>query len=103
MFLLDSTDNYKLRASDAFTQAVFFANKANLAQAASIPDYRRIIPRDEGVQVERLYMAPAGIVVLSVIIGLHLLGLIWVSVYSAWVPTWTEVLDALAVARLRVK
>jgi hypothetical protein len=83
-----------------FTQAVFFANQANLEHAANMRYYRRMILVDPGTQAQKLEAHPASITILSSIIALHLAGVIGVAYYATRSPTWTATLDTLAMLQL---
>lgn len=42
----------------------------------------------------------AGVVLISVLLGTHLVCMLGLSLYSAWTPRWTNQLDAFAVIRI---
>lgn len=85
-----------------FTIAVYYANKANLHRAATVPDYYRTVVRDPGTMIQKPTVERWTVVFLSVIIALHLVGLTSLAVYTAYHPTWTETFDSMAVLRLGV-
>ncbi|KAF9893307.1 hypothetical protein FE257_011737 [Aspergillus nanangensis] len=93
-------DSDALYPETVFTQAMFFANKANLARAASVRPYRRTIVIDQGIAAQLLSMPIAGVAVLSAVVVLHLVGLVMVAGYTVRWPTWTATLDAFAVLNL---
>ncbi|PWY92834.1 hypothetical protein BO70DRAFT_357965 [Aspergillus heteromorphus CBS 117.55] len=86
--------------SDVFTQAAFFANKANLGRAATVQGYSRILFKDEGTSVDIFHIRPWAIALISVIVGLHVLGLAGLTVYAGYHPTWTESFDSFAMLRI---
>lgn len=79
---------------------MFFANQANLEQAASMRYYRRVLVVDPGTPAQRLEANTASIAVLSSIIALHLAGVLGVAYYATKYPTWTSTLDTLAMLQL---
>jgi hypothetical protein len=83
-----------------FTQAVFYANKAALTRAAATEKYCRTLLIDAGAEAEIPQIYPAALGILSVIIALHLAGLIALAYYASKQPTWTETLDAFAMLKL---
>lgn len=91
-------ESYNIEA--VFNQVVFFANQANLEQASSMRYYRRTIVVDPGTQVQRLEARPASIAILSILIGLHLAGVIGVAYYASRTPMWTATLDTFVMLQL---
>ncbi|PYH93436.1 hypothetical protein BO71DRAFT_420098 [Aspergillus ellipticus CBS 707.79] len=93
--------NYDYPETDnVFTQAAFFANKANLGRASTVQGYSRILFKDEGTGVDIFRIRPWAIAFISVIIGLHILGLVALTIYAGHHPTWTESFDSLAMLRI---
>lgn len=60
----------------------------------------RTIWTSPGASINRPYKTLAGTIVVSVLIGLQLLGLAYLVWYIYSIPTWTSQLNALAVARI---
>lgn len=58
------------------------------------------IHQDPGEDVVMPSISLAGIIVVSVFLGIHLLGLLLLALYAAFSPTWTDHLDAFAMMRL---
>ncbi|PGH13107.1 hypothetical protein AJ80_06479 [Polytolypa hystricis UAMH7299] len=93
-------DPASITTSDLFTQAVFHANKAILMRAAAQRRYRRTIFQDPGYETQKLEIHRPSVAVISVLIAFHVVGLVSLAIYTTSVPTWTEMLDSLAVLRL---
>ena len=55
---------------------------------------------DLGADSQKPSISLAGIIVVSIFIGLDLLGLLATAVYASWFPRWTELLDAFSMLRL---
>ncbi|PYI02326.1 hypothetical protein BO78DRAFT_410745 [Aspergillus sclerotiicarbonarius CBS 121057] len=91
------------QTTSVFTQGAFFANKANLGRASTVQAYRRILFKDDGTPVEIFDIRPWAIALLSVIIGLHMVGLMILALYAGYHPTWTETFDAFAMLRIGVQ
>lgn len=86
------------RLTNAFTAASFVANQnwlMNEAQTHTLTIYR-----DTGSGVQAPVISTAGIIGISVLLGLFLLTLLALSVYAAWTPRWTRSLDAFAMIRI---
>ncbi|KAK2802463.1 hypothetical protein FQN51_004526 [Onygenales sp. PD_10] len=98
LFLADKFPEHT--TEDVFTQAVFHANKATLSRAAAVERYRRMLLTDSGVETRLLRMSTAAIVVISIVIFLHLAGLMVLAYSASKNPTWTETLDAFAILKL---
>lgn len=81
-------------SESAFTQGMFYANKAALSRAAAIVRHRRYFMIEPGREVQLLKISRGGIAAVSIVMGLHLLGLILLAVYPVKYPTWTNTLDA---------
>lgn len=60
----------------------------------------RIIYTAPGETVQRPRASTAGIIVVSVLVVVQLLGLLYLAWYIYQVPTWTYMLDALAIAQI---
>jgi hypothetical protein len=64
------------------------------------PDARRTVWLDAGVPTFTPTVSPTGIVVASVLLALHLAGLLALAVYTARARSWTRDLDAFAMLRI---
>ena len=88
------------------TAAMFVANQAFLTSLAPedprstrFPGGRRIYT-SPGVAVQIPFLSTMALVVLSVLIGLQLLGLGYLAHYLSRAPSWSYQLDAMAMARI---
>ena len=96
---LDNTENL-------LTTAMFVANQALITMAspefgpANAPPEGRLIYTSPGTAVQKPYLSRTAVAVLSVLIGLQLLGLGYLTYYLYRVPSWTDQLDAMAMARI---
>jgi hypothetical protein len=86
--------------------AIFVANRALLTLvspevgSAEYDLTGRKIYTSPGVTVQRPVLSKAGLIVLSVLLGLQLLGLGYLTYYLYRFPTWSGQLDAMAMARI---
>jgi hypothetical protein len=55
---------------------------------------------DMGADVQIPHISRAGIIFVSVLLGLDLACLLVLSLYSAWIPRWTGTLDSFAMLRI---
>ncbi|PGH12453.1 hypothetical protein AJ79_04289 [Helicocarpus griseus UAMH5409] len=55
---------------------------------------------DMGVDQQIPALSLAGMILVSILLGLYLASLLALSVYSAWIPRWTEQLNSFAVMRM---
>jgi hypothetical protein len=87
--------------------AMFIANRASLTLFS--PDFSRNISQDmdgrniytsPGIAVPKPVLPRSGVIIMSVWIGLQLLGLIYLTYYLYRVPSWSDQLDAMAMARI---
>ena len=92
-------DNYS-NLTAALTDATFYANEANLVNAAAVLDWRRTLFNCPGISIDKLSIETWAIVLISVITALHVIGLMMLAIYSISYPTWTDTLDAFAMFRL---
>jgi hypothetical protein len=86
--------------------AMYLANKATLEVAVgpgAIAQRKTWDPRQiwraDGIEIRTPVVSTAGLVVVTVLLGLQVAGILAVIWYIYSVPTWTETLDAMAVAR----
>lgn len=94
---------YTLRtAEQALETATFFANEALLIETASetIGYKARPISTSPGLMILKPHKSPTGTMIISFLILLQFIGLIFLARYAYQVPTWTDALDAIAVARI---
>ncbi|KAK7017244.1 hypothetical protein R3P38DRAFT_2635099 [Favolaschia claudopus] len=81
---------------------MFMANRAALNKAVTLSQgfNQRPIYTSPGTVLYKPTKSLAGTIIVSLLIGMQLVGLGWLVVYIYSVPTWTRSLDALAVARI---
>lgn len=84
--------------ANAFTSAAFIANEVWLTHAKSGPGWW--VKYDLGADTLVPVISPAGIIVVSVLLGTFLASLLGLAIYSARSPRWTEQLDAFAMLRI---
>lgn len=84
----------------AFGAAMFYANQAVLTQAAQLTSASRPIYTSGGLTVQKPTMAFASLVILSILILFEVAGLLYLAIYISRHPTWTNSLNAIAVAQL---
>ncbi|GLA41284.1 hypothetical protein AnigIFM63309_009372 [Aspergillus niger] len=89
-------------AVTALNMATYFANEAVLTNIATQgwSDGSRQIYFDSGTVMIKPKWSLAGIIVISTLIGLQILGLCLIVFYCRSVPTWTDSLDAFAMLRM---
>jgi hypothetical protein len=89
------------------SSAMFVANRAILTLLS--PDVSRSKAREltgrlvytsPGVIVQKPILSRTNLIILSVLIGLQLLGLSYLTYYLYRVPSWSDQLDAIAMARI---
>lgn len=85
--------------------AMFLANQAALTSHTMdiLPwtrDTGREIYTAPGIRVSKPDVSLPSLIVLSVVVGLQVLGLLWLGVWIFMWPTWTRTLDAMAIARV---
>ncbi|KAI0023413.1 hypothetical protein F4780DRAFT_79957 [Xylariomycetidae sp. FL0641] len=99
-----STFGNKADAEYALTVSMYLANHAVLTQTTLGEDTTfnggRPIYASPGTPTWRPVMAPASLIVLSILLGLQVIGLLAISVYTYKLPTWTPTLDSLAISRI---
>lgn len=92
-------------ADNPLSTAMYHAAQAVL-EAAAVPrgssnfDRPNQIWRAEGLEVRTHVVSRAAQVVVSVLMGLQVLGILALLWYCYMMPTWTDTLDAFALARL---
>jgi hypothetical protein len=86
----------------AFFAAVFMANHLWLLKSRSVKEEGRslLISYDMGIDTKVPAMSLAGMIVVSVLLGLFLIGLGIMALYASTSPNWTPTLDAFAMMRL---
>lgn len=94
-----ATAEYRLRT------AVFLANKAVLTSHLDdlLPwsiDTGREIYTAPGVTVSKPHISLPALVILSIIVGVQIIGLLWLGWFIYTWPTWTRTLNAIAIARI---
>lgn len=93
--------------SGLLNTAMYLANKATLdvaAGPAGVPRREiwdpRQIWRAEGIEIRTPVVSTAGLAVVTVLLGLQVVGILALLWYIYSVPTWTDTLDAMAVTRI---
>ena len=86
------------RVQNAFASAAFlatdvFAPNSQVSNTISIS-------YDMGADIQIPQISRAGIIFVSVLLGLDLACLLALSLYSAWIPRWTDTLDSFAMMRI---
>jgi hypothetical protein len=95
-----------INPENLLTAAMFVANQAFLtlllpeAEHLGSPPGGRVIYTSPGVAVQRPDLSKTALIVLSLLIGLQLLGLGYLTYYLYRVPSWSDQLDAMAMARI---
>lgn len=81
---------------EAFNAAAFLANQVLMdASSGSL-----IISMDKGADSQIPDLSSAGLILISVLLGLHLSVLIMLAVYSSRTPRWTNQLNSFAMMRI---
>jgi hypothetical protein len=83
---------------NAFAASAFLANDAMMADAYPSPSHS--ISYSLGVDIQIPSISPEGMIFVSVLLGLFLLCLLAMAIYSAWIPRWTTTLDSFAMLRI---
>ncbi|RLL93255.1 hypothetical protein CFD26_101534 [Aspergillus turcosus] len=86
------------RVQNAFASAAFLAN--DMFMTNNYHQQRIGISYDMGADVQIPHISRAGIIFVSVLLGLDLACLLALSLYSAWIPRWTGTLDSFAMLRI---
>jgi len=104
----DSQEKTLDNAEGLLAVSMFVSNRALLTlyspEAGSydtpIGTIWRFIYASPGVALQKPILSKRALIVLSVLIGLQLLGLTYLAYYLYRVPTWSDQLDAMAMARI---
>ncbi|KAJ5610595.1 hypothetical protein N7510_007314 [Penicillium lagena] len=83
---------------NAFAASAFLANDAMMATANQYPSLD--VSYSLGVDMQIPSISREGIIFVSVLLGLDLLCLLAIAIYSAWIPRWTTTLDSFAMLRI---
>ncbi|KAL2851142.1 hypothetical protein BJY01DRAFT_209270 [Aspergillus pseudoustus] len=88
--------------ANAFTAAAYLSHKVWMEQDGDSEPYAGIfgVGFDMGVDRQKPIISLAGIVVVSVLLGIHVLALLVLGAFAAWSPRWTRKLDSFAVMRI---
>ncbi|CAG7979359.1 unnamed protein product [Penicillium salamii] len=97
---LPTTSSDKIMA-DAFNIAAYLANMAWVTDTSQL----RIGPTlsvtyDAGADSKKPSILLAGIILVSILIMFHLVGLAMTALYASWFPRWTNALNAFSLLRL---
>lgn len=85
------------RIADAFTAAAFLANELWLTEPS---EKTWTVSYDPGSEAVVSVISKLGVVVVSVFLGLHLLAILCLTIYSLVTPRWTENLDSYAMLKI---
>lgn len=55
---------------------------------------------DPGVPTQAPVVSRAGLVIISILLGLHVLSLAFFAIWASWFPKWTSSLDSFAMMRI---
>lgn len=86
------------RVQNAFASASFLAN--DMFMTNNYHEQGIGISYDMGADVQIPHISRAGIIFISLLLGLDLACLLALSFYSAWIPRWTRTLDSFAMLRI---
>ncbi|KAE8421448.1 hypothetical protein BDV36DRAFT_280754 [Aspergillus pseudocaelatus] len=86
------------RIQNAFTSAAFLAN--DMLMMNNFQKQTIGISYDMGADVQKPDISRGGIIFVSILLGLFLICLLALALYSAWVPRWTKTLDSFAMLRI---
>ncbi|OQE47016.1 hypothetical protein PENCOP_c001G08026 [Penicillium coprophilum] len=81
--------------SNAFTAAAFLANQEYLFSQRG----RWFVIQDLGTDMDLPSISTAGIITVSILMGLYLVPLLALSLYAGYYPRWTERLDSFVMLR----
>ncbi|QMW44316.1 hypothetical protein G4B11_007736 [Aspergillus flavus] len=85
--------------ANAFTISAYLAISAWLSDID--PGTRSfMVNYDQGADTQKPSISLAGIIVMSVLVGLNLIGLFVTAIYASWFPRWTDSLNAFSLLRL---
>ncbi|KAE8140900.1 hypothetical protein BDV38DRAFT_279876 [Aspergillus pseudotamarii] len=86
------------RIQNAFTSAAFLAN--DMLMMNNFQEQTIGISYDMGADVQKPDISRGGIIVVSILLGLFLICLLVLALYSAWIPRWTKTLESFAMLRI---
>lgn len=98
--VLDGKKDVDTMMAYAFTIAAYLSNMAWISEGGPQHQGRYLVYYDLGADSQKPSISLAGIIVVSAIMGLDLLGLLATAIYASWFPRWTELLDAFSMLRL---
>ena len=81
---------------NAFASSAFLANDAMMMSSSP----SRLITYVLGVDMQIPSISRAGMIFVSILLGLNILCLLAMAIYSAWIPRWTVTLDSFAMMRV---
>ena len=85
--------------SNAFTASAYLANMAWISHKDSF-NCSLSVMYDMGADSKKPTISLAGIIIMSILIGLDLLGLLATALYASWFLRWTGPLNAFSMMRL---
>ncbi|KAL4789840.1 hypothetical protein BDV19DRAFT_373524 [Aspergillus venezuelensis] len=89
------------RLENDFTAAAFLANREWMKHRVSSRSYATLeVSFDLGADTQVPSSSLAGVIVISTLLGVHVLSLLALGLYSAWSPRWTSTLDSFSMMRM---
>ncbi|CAG8138077.1 unnamed protein product [Penicillium salamii] len=90
------------RIEDAFNAAAFIATDLWMQQAITgyIGETEGTLNWDLGVDQQVPDISKAGMILISILLGVYLFCILGLSLYVAWTPRWTNQLDSFAMMRI---
>ncbi|PWY93017.1 hypothetical protein BO94DRAFT_622225 [Aspergillus sclerotioniger CBS 115572] len=85
--------------SNAFTIAAYLSHMAWISEGNSISN-TLTVAFDMGADSQKPATSRTGMVLVSVLIGVDLVGLVGTAAYASWFPRWTGALDAFSLLRM---
>ncbi|KAL9621641.1 MAG: hypothetical protein Q9160_003893 [Pyrenula sp. 1 TL-2023] len=86
--------------STALRAGIIYAEQSILSQAAAQPVWHRTLLETPGIEMRKPSVTNTSIILISVILALHLIGLWLLAIFAMVVPTWTRSLDSWALIRM---
>lgn len=94
-------ENYMNKTiTTALRAGIIYAEQSILSQAAAQPVWHRTLLEASGVEMRKPSVTNTSIILISVILALHLIGLWVLAIFAMSVPTWTRSLDSWALIRM---
>ncbi|RDW61837.1 uncharacterized protein DSM5745_10509 [Aspergillus mulundensis] len=103
---LNSFHTFPETLANAFTGAAYLSHKAWMDHSTEDPDAPYVygggfrVSFDMGRLRQKPVISRAGVIVVSALLGVHVLSLLALGCYAAWSPRWTRRLDSFAILRV---